>query len=182
MRFRPWEILPSETTAEFEAFSKFRELGPQRNYQQVTELGHKNATVATWARKHEWAARCRAWDVHVDALRRKEFEAAQRAAIQAHVEAGAAVRDKAMRALGRVTLETLAKQPRVALAMLVEAVKIEQAALGLPKGGIEQPVSGEPTDAYFAALEPEKLLDLGKLAVEELTRLTAANAKEPADG
>jgi hypothetical protein len=178
MRFRAWEILPSETSAEFEAFSVFRDLGPSRNYSQVAgPTGHKYDTVATWARKHDWAARCRAWDVHLDALRRKEFEQAQRAVIQAHVDVGAKVRDKAMRALGKVTVEQLAKQPRVALAMLEAAVRIEQQALGLPTGGIEQPTSGEPTDAYFASLEPDKLLDLGRTAVEELQRLTAAEVR-----
>jgi len=181
MRFHAWEIMPSETSAEFEAFSVFRDLGPGRNYHRVAERGHNYGTILAWARKHDWAARVRAWDVHLDALRRKAFEQAQRDVTQAHTEAGAWVRHKALKALAKVSLETLAKQPRVALAMLEAAVKIEQAALGLPKGGIEQPMSGEPTDAYFAALEPEKLLDLGKTAVEELQRLTQA-AEVSTDG
>jgi len=54
--------------------------------------------------------------------------------------------------------------------MLEAAVRIEQTSLGLPSEVVQVKDQGEPNDAYFAALEPSRLLDLGKVAIRELEK------------
>jgi len=168
-RFLAWEQLPTETSAEFGAFVLFRDSGHGRSYSEVAERGFGQATYR-WAKDHDWVARCRAYDCHMDALRRKEFEQLQADTIREHIRAAQALRKRAVQALAKVPLASLVKQPRVALAMLEAAVRIEQTSLGLPSEVVQVKDQGEPNDAYFAALEPSRLLDLGKVAIRELEK------------
>lgn len=177
-KFLAWAQLPRETAAEFGAFVAFRDAGHSRSYGDVADRGlAAPATVYRWARQHDWVARCRAYDAHMDALRRKDYEELQRDTIREHIRAAQAMRKRAVAALEKVPLAQLTKQPRVALAMLEAAVRIEQTSLGLPSEVVHVKEHGEPNDAYFAALEPSQLLDLGKVALAELEKANQPGVK-----
>lgn len=183
MMWESWAQQPDETAAEWEAFVIYRDLRGKRSISECArKAGLSASCVARLARRGDWEARCRAWEAHVDAERRRVFLELQRETIKAHVAAARMLRKKAVKAIGKISEEQLAAQPRVALLALEAAVKIEQSSLGIPTEVTALRVSqGEPVDpntVYFDALPQKQLLDLGKLAVQELERQQRAPKTE----
>jgi hypothetical protein len=56
----PWERLPGETPRAYEAFRKYRDLGPLRSLSQLTDVSRSSAHG--WSRSHRWHERAQAWD------------------------------------------------------------------------------------------------------------------------
>ena len=51
---RAWERLENESSRAFEAFSAYRDLGPQRSLAKVAEtLGKSKALMERWSAKHD---------------------------------------------------------------------------------------------------------------------------------
>ena len=68
-----WELQPGETARAFEAFRKYRDLGPSRSIAKVgKELGKNRVTLEDWSSKYDWVKRAAAWDAEVDRIARQE--------------------------------------------------------------------------------------------------------------
>lgn len=70
----PWEPDPKWHPARVEAFSRYRDMGPERSLANLARALHKSKTlVATWSRENNWVERTAAWDAECDRVRREEF-------------------------------------------------------------------------------------------------------------
>lgn len=75
MNTLPWEIQPKESEKAFAAFCVYRDLGPDRSLSQVSENLQKSSRwIKEWSRIHDWVVRARAYDNHLDEVRRQEEE------------------------------------------------------------------------------------------------------------
>ena len=68
-----WERQRRESSAAYEAFRAYRDLGPMRAVADVRLEDVRSSTISNWAMRHHWRERARAWDDHAyreaDALR-----------------------------------------------------------------------------------------------------------------
>lgn len=67
----PWERQPQESEPAWEAFRRYRDLGPQRSINEVGRaLAKSGSLIDRWARVHQWRARITAYENHRDRARR----------------------------------------------------------------------------------------------------------------
>lgn len=72
----PWDRTDAESTQAWEAFRYFRDMGSARTLVAVWKDFELNEdTVARWSARHTWRMRATAWDIHLDQIAQKEFEA-----------------------------------------------------------------------------------------------------------
>lgn len=163
----PWERMPGETGPSWQGFVVFRDAGPTRTLEAVAKaVGKHSSTLGEFARRWDWGPRAMAWDAEVDRQRRAAFLHLQRQTIKKHVAAAVKLRELAMDAIDGIDAEALSAEPRDALAFLQAAVKIEQAALGLPSETINHAIDEDPSKVYFDNLDEEKLVEMSELAVQ----------------
>jgi hypothetical protein len=68
----PWEQESGESNAAFEAFARYRDMGPQRSTRAVAqELGKSASLISRWSSKHDWQLRIQAWNREQDRFRRQ---------------------------------------------------------------------------------------------------------------
>lgn len=72
-----WERQPGESSRAFEAFDRYRSLGPARSLRETAQSLPKNGkTIAEWSATWDWVERVTAWDDHVaDQARKAELSA-----------------------------------------------------------------------------------------------------------
>lgn len=113
----PWDRRPSETPRAYDAFRRYRDLGPLRSFDALEGPGLKRKTLHDWSSHHDWRDRAQAWD---DELHRTE-DAHRLEAIRTmhdtHQRAGRAVLQLALRALAEIRPEDI---PPYAAARLLE--------------------------------------------------------------
>lgn len=69
----PWERQEGETARAFEAFSVYRDMGPDRSLRKVVQQLDKNlTTIGDWSTKYDWVKRVAAWDAEQDRIARQE--------------------------------------------------------------------------------------------------------------
>jgi hypothetical protein len=163
----PWERMPNETGPSWAAFVVYRDAGPTRTLEKAAQtVGKHRSTLNDFAKRWDWQPRVLAWDAEVDRQRREAFLQLQRQTIKKHVEAAVKLRKLAMKAVDYIDASMLADEPRDALAFLQAAIKIEQASLGLPTENVNHTANRSPEEIYFDNLDPEKLLELSRQAIQ----------------
>ena len=163
----PWERLPNETGPSWQAFVVYRDAGPTRTVESAAQtVGKSRSTMAEFAKRWDWQPRVLAWDAEVDRQRREAFLQLQRQTIKKHVEAAVKLRKLAMEAVDNINASMLASEPRDALAFLQAAIKIEQTSLGLSTENVNHTANRSPEEIYFDNLDPEKLLELSRQAIQ----------------
>ena len=85
-----WDKQPGESPQAYQAFLKYRDLGPLRSLIGAYRLSDEKADAKSpssrwklWASKHTWATRADAYDAHISDIERtaREKEVAERAAV-----------------------------------------------------------------------------------------------------
>lgn len=70
-----WTRFEGEGSQAFDAFTIYRDMGPQRSYNKVlTELGAKKSyirQIQRWARTYQWKLRATMYDDHLDGVKLK---------------------------------------------------------------------------------------------------------------
>ena len=71
-----WERLPEETSINYMAFCKYRDLQSRRSIKKVAELsdGAQISKFNRWSSEFKWVDRARAYDDHIDELRRNKID------------------------------------------------------------------------------------------------------------
>ena len=65
-----WERRKKETQKAWEAFIIYRDSGLKRSHVKVgQELGKSLALMSRWSKRHQWVARCKAYDAFLDEKR-----------------------------------------------------------------------------------------------------------------
>ena len=69
-----WERQHMETAKAFAGFVAYRDIGPERRVTTAgIAIGKSEPVMRRWAERWHWTHRARAWDNHLDAIRRAEF-------------------------------------------------------------------------------------------------------------
>ena len=103
----PWERKPKESAPAYEAFSAYRDMGPERALRAVAQqLGKSRALIERWSRNWGWQDRVRAYD---DSIQR---------------DAQAAAYKKAVEALDNMSIDLLS--PRDIAQLIKEGSKLER--------------------------------------------------------
>src|SRR5215216_3011595 len=72
---RYWEKQEEETDTAYHAFAVFRDLGPTRStYKVARELAKSDSLVRRWSSKHDWVARARAYEDHLEYIGQRAIE------------------------------------------------------------------------------------------------------------
>lgn len=80
---QPWDRRDGESLPAWEAFIRYRDLGPGRSSDAVgKELGKSGGLCERWSARWEWVARCRAWDAHMAAVEQRGRERALEASAE----------------------------------------------------------------------------------------------------
>lgn len=151
MNSHKWERLPQESSKQFEAFTLYRDLGPNRSIQKVaqerTEGRPHTSRLKEWSFKYEWVERATAYDAHLDEIRRsgKEDEIRELAAQNSHeidkmnirhaLEAQL-LQNKAIEKLESLNIEDM--KPHDIVKFYDTAVKIERLSRGVSTENIKR--------------------------------------------
>lgn len=137
----PWARQPDESDVAFEAFTIYRDLGPQRSQSAVArQINRELSQLKGWSLRHSWVARSLAWDDHLDAIARAAMERARVDMGRKHAEAA-----MKMLEIGLEGLETVREKmqqpdvdPKDVREFIEAAIKLERLARGEAESVSEQ--------------------------------------------
>lgn len=124
----PWDRTPTESSAAYEAFCLFRDMGLERTVVAVGREIDVEKSAHTWSAKFNWLARAMAYDDYLEAEKRKAFEAESRAMAVRQAKLGMKMQGVAEGGLDAIEVEKLTPQDIARLADT--GVKIERLARG----------------------------------------------------
>lgn len=165
-RPQPWDRQPGESPQAWEAFQKYRDLGPSRSGAKVgKELGKSQALIDRWSAENAWVLRASAWDAEQDRQWQVELRAAQRKAAEKNVELARTIKIVAGHSLAQLVQNQTALKPNEIARMAEAAIRMEQATF-------------TPLVASAAGDDPLDDLDLDSLTDEEIRHHLLALRRE----
>lgn len=127
----PWERLPRETDKAFEAFVAYRNLGPDRTLQRLSEILSKHRMwLGEWKAKWGWEERVAAWDNHLDQLTLKQMERDYLKARKRRIVLGGTMQAVGARRLNQLAETPEELTPNDARSIIVDGVKVEDSGFG----------------------------------------------------
>lgn len=120
-----WDRQKEEGEKAYEAFTIYRDMGPERSITKVSQQLHKNrALIGRWSRKFDWIERCLAYDnnlqkeAHAEAVKKARKMAARHIGIALKMQA------EAVEALEKTDPENI--KPKDIIAFIREGTKLER--------------------------------------------------------
>ncbi len=148
-----WERQPRESARAFEAFQKYRDMGPSRSVVKVGQECRKSESLLSrWSVKYRWVDRVQAYDAYMDSQQLEKQRQARLDMAVRHAQMARALQGKALERLKTLTPAEL-NVPDL-LRYVVEASKLERLAMGEPteKTAVETTSLARQIDAYTHAL------------------------------
>jgi hypothetical protein len=154
----PWERQPGESARAFEAFTLYRDAGPERSQRAVARrLGKSGALIGRWSSAHRWVLRADAWDTEQDRQWRAQMTARRRRAVDRHVRTAELAQSKVAQRL--IDLDPAELTVTELTRLLDVTVRIERDALGEPIRHEVTGAGGDPLTvqvAEFTAMGAEQ--------------------------
>ena len=126
----PWEMLPTETTKAWAAFVAYRDMGPSRSHQKVSQLlGKTSNALVFWSTDNHWVERARAWDAHLDARHRAQMLSEVEQMTHNHATIARAMTSKASQRLVKIDPDDLT--PDNVTRMVETGIRLERLSHGL---------------------------------------------------
>ena len=161
----PWDRLPGEKPAAFEAFRRYRDMPSARRTikglndrfvaerDRAEEMGKFHnvpstsmVTLAKWRGEYHWETRARQWDDEVDRAWQTEQLTAVRDASRRQWEASRELQDVGRDALGYIDPVDLAKRfPQEVRRYITEGAEMERSLLDMDKKEDEKSGQSSPT-------------------------------------
>lgn len=149
----PWDRLPGETNASWEAFRRYRDMPSskrsvsnlQRMFAQEQYVAEdageidniptvSYSTLNEWANRYDWAVRVASWDAEIDRVFQEEKFAVIKEAAHRHWETSLVMQEKGNIALRSIDPAELAASDPQEVRRLIEAgVNMERKTLGMDK-------------------------------------------------
>ena len=128
---RPWERQPEESLKAFEAFTTYRDWGPNRSNAKVAQqLGKSKTQIDRWSSKWSWVVRVQAWLDHMDRQWLDSLAEMQLEARKRHLRLSQMVLGKFLERISNMEPEQI---PATVLDRLFKVgVEAENTALGIP--------------------------------------------------
>lgn len=99
----PWERQKGETSRAYEAFTVYRDMGPDRSINKTAQKLSKNrTTIAEWSARNDWVKRAAAWDAEQDRIARQAQTDEIKKMRKRHADLANAMLVKAAKALQRI--------------------------------------------------------------------------------
>jgi len=144
-----WEKQPGETAKAFAAFQIYRDMGAYRTIDKTAQalnkrLGYRT-TLGKWSSGYSWVARCEAYDLHLDELRRRAVEEEIQAMVKRQTKNAMFMQEKAKEMLQQ---RVFPNAPLHAVTgLMAEGAKLERLNRGEPTENTKSKmeVSGEVT-------------------------------------
>jgi hypothetical protein len=176
-----------EGAKAFTAFQLYRDMGPQRSLARVgQQLGKSTTLMERWSRRWDWVPRAAAWDEEQDRRAQESQLKAIAEMKERHAKIGGVLQTKALE--GLTTLAPGHLKPTALLSFLIQGVKMENKARGLPSEITEQQKTSDREDSsvvWNAAKQDDvrKLLaNISRRSAVPPTSTTAPRTDPPADG
>lgn len=127
-----WERKKGETQQSFEAFTIYRDMGPKRSLEKVSQkLGKSRSLMERWSRRHNWVERCRAYDEEMDRISREALEEARREMVERHAKTAMMFQQKILERMRNLNPAELSTSDMIKWFDI--AVKIERLSRGEPR-------------------------------------------------
>lgn len=125
-----WERQPGESTAAWEGFVCYRDLGLSRSVRKVASTLKKGRSlVERWSDAHQWVLRAEAWDREQDRVWRAERQQATRDVVRRHARLASAAQAKLVAQLQQ--LDPARLTPGDLIRWLEITIRIERQAYGI---------------------------------------------------
>jgi hypothetical protein len=133
----PWERQKGESTKAFEAFSIYRDMGPERSLRKVADqLGKSRALIERWSRLWKWVERTREYDNDLEKKAHAKAVKAVQDMTDRHIKIAMQLQAKALNALQQLPVQDMTAKE--ILSFLTEATKLERSGRVEEAGGKEQ--------------------------------------------
>lgn len=124
----PWSRRPAESARAYEAFRRFRDLGPLRKPNDVASMvGVDPRSCRRWAYKNDWDERANAWDDEVHAVADRTRIEAIRTMHEQHARTARAAIGKALSVINAVPEGRM--PPGAAVRLLELGLRVERETL-----------------------------------------------------
>lgn len=142
MKRMSYERQDEETKKAFEAFTIYRDLGPERSIRKVSErLRKSEALLYRWSAQYEWVDRAKDYDAEMDRLALLQEVKDRKAMNKRQAGQAKILQGKALEALKNIKPEEL--DIKDIIKMFVEGAKVERLARGESTENAEVKHSGE---------------------------------------
>lgn len=179
-RTETWLRAESEGHIPYEAFEKYRDMGPSRSVDKayrnfMVQKGKRSEEEVTslsasgrwweWYKRFNWGERAQAWDAHNEYMRAIEQEEARKEMATRHAGIAMMAQNKIIQRLQSLRPEDLS--PRDCITWLDIAVKVERLSRGESTVNVQQRIEiGRKADEELDALRKEALKSI-KEAMEQ---------------
>jgi hypothetical protein len=168
-----WQQQPGETDKAYQAFVTYRNLEPEQRSitRVVSELNKSRTLIGRWSSQWSWVERAREWDAHQDLRRIDALLEARKRMDEEHLKIIRAARNKAIAALGMLSVDLLANNPSELRHWITELIRYERLIIGEPESIEErsekielQPTIEERLKAYAPVFQ--ELIDEGAILLD----------------
>jgi hypothetical protein len=130
-----WQQQPGETDKAYQAFVTYRNLEPEQRSitRVVSELNKSRTLIGRWSSQWSWVERAREWDAHQDLRRIDALLEARKRMDEEHLKIIRAARNKAIAALGMLSVDLLANNPSELRHWITELIRYERLIIGEPE-------------------------------------------------
>lgn len=159
---RIWERLKGEGTRAFAAFCVYRDLGPTRSMPKATARMGRKATytrqLEKWSSRWNWVARAKAYDEHLERLKREASEGKVVEMAERHAELAEALLAKISHRVHALDPELISGRDLSAL--FKAGVEVERTSRGEPgsTSRVEATVDAESVGHLIGDQESSDLL------------------------
>lgn len=178
---KPWERQPGETVKAFDAFTTWRDLGPDRSVQKAANaMGKSRQLLADWAIKNNWRRRIDAWTRELDRQRTEaQLKAVEEMATR-HTRGALLLFNAATQRAQQLSEDPGLLSPRDVARMFAVAVDVERKSRGEPDRLELTGVADAATKTALDALM-EQLSDMGDKLRAPTFNPIPATSEEVAD-
>ncbi|WP_435059415.1 hypothetical protein [Streptomyces sp. bgisy060] len=165
-----WERQSGESSAAWEAFACYRDLGLSRSIGKVAERLAKSRTlIERWSTAHRWVLRAEAWDREQDRLWRAERHQAAREVARRHARLASAAQSKIVAQLQQLDPSRLS--PSDVIRWLEVTIRIERQAYGMDLADATANSAGTETADVSGLTDEERRARMEQLRRELEARI-----------
>lgn len=155
---KPWERQKGESAQAYEAFSTYRDMGPERSIAKVAQaLNKSRALMGRWSSQWNWVERVRAYDNELEKEAKAKAVKDRKAMTERHIGIAMQVQKKALEALANLSVEDMsAKDIKEYIKMATELERLNRELEGADSKGKDEAGGSSLEEDIIAAYQKRK--------------------------
>ncbi|MGZ4936924.1 MAG: hypothetical protein ACXV5K_10130 [Halobacteriota archaeon] len=122
-----WERLPDESAKAYDAFRRYRDMGPERSIAKLARaMGCSTGLLKRWSSPYRWVARAMRYDDYLDKRLREARERVVLETAAKHAELARTAQERALLRLSAIDVDSL--RPTQLLQFTKASIELEAAA------------------------------------------------------